>query len=81
MTGAGSPPPKILYPEWQHEFEAALLELEPGTLRERVRAAENTIFNRARVLLQDADANAERQAVADALARLRVLTSDIPRNG
>ena len=38
MGGPSSP--KILYPEWQHEFQAALLELDRKKLLERVTAAE-----------------------------------------
>ena len=33
--------PKILYSEWQNEYQAALLELDRKKLLERVTAAEN----------------------------------------
>jgi hypothetical protein len=42
----GSPTSKILYPEWQAEYQAALLERDPKTLFEWVTAAETAIFNR-----------------------------------
>ena len=32
--------PNIVYPEWQPEYQAALLELDTEKLRERVAAAE-----------------------------------------
>jgi len=65
--------PKILYPEWQHEFQAALLELDRKKLPERATAAETAIFNRIQALLQDPDHPAERQAIENALANRRVI--------
>ena len=44
MGGPSSP--KILYPEWQNEYQVALLELDRKKLLERVTAAETAIFNR-----------------------------------
>jgi hypothetical protein len=71
-----SPSPKILYPEWQHEYLAALVELDPKTLFERVRAAETAIFNRLQAISHNPDSHAERQAIEDALAGLRILKRD-----
>lgn len=68
--------PKILYPAWQHEYLAALVELDPKTLFERVRAAETAIFNRLQALSHNPDSHAERQAIEDALASIRVLKRD-----
>jgi hypothetical protein len=68
-----SPPSKILYPDWQAEYQAALLELDPKTLFERVTAAETAIFNRLQAMSHTADGHAEQQAIEDALASLRVL--------
>jgi hypothetical protein len=65
--------PDILYPDWQNEYAAALVELDPEKLSERVEAAETAIFNRLQVLSKSSDHQAERQAVEDALAALRVL--------
>jgi hypothetical protein len=62
MADAKTQGPEILYPDWQHEFLAALLELDGNKLLERVQAAETAIFNRL-----------QRQAIDDALASLRVL--------
>jgi hypothetical protein len=72
----GSPSPKILYPDWQHEYLAALVELDSKTLFERVIAAETAIFNRLQSISQNPDSHAERQAIEDALADLRALKRD-----
>jgi len=66
--------PKILYPEWQNDYQAALLELDRKRLLERVKAAETAIFNRIQAILPGHAA--ERQAIEDALANLRVLRRD-----
>ena len=71
-----SPTPKILYPEWQSEYLAALLELDPKTLFERVMTAETAIFNRLQAMAHNLGDSAERQAIADALASLRVIKRD-----
>jgi hypothetical protein len=76
MADPNFPSPKILYPAWQHEYQAALLELDPKTLLERVKAAETAIFNRLQAISRRADSHAERQAIEDALAGLRVLKRD-----
>lgn len=68
--------PQILYPEWQPEYLAAMLELDPKTLFERVTAAETAIFNRLQVISHSSESDAERQAIADAVARLRILKRD-----
>ena len=68
--------PKILYPEWQHEYLAALVELDAKTLFERVTAAETAIFNRLQSISHNPDSHAERQAIEEALASIRVLKRD-----
>jgi hypothetical protein len=68
-----SPSSKILYPEWQAEYHAALLELDPKRLFERVTAAETAIFDRLQAMSHNSDGHAERQAIEDALPSLRVL--------
>jgi hypothetical protein len=73
MAEPGAPSPKILYP-WQHDYQAALLELDPEKLPQRVEAAETAIFKRLQTISQGSDSNAERQAIEDALASLRVLS-------
>ncbi len=76
MADANPPSPNIFYPEWQHEFRAALLELDTEKLRERVAAAETAIFKRLQAISQGSNHTAERQAIEDALASLRVLKRD-----
>jgi hypothetical protein len=76
LAEPSSPSPKILYPEWQQEYLAALLELEPEKLPQRVEAAETAIFKRFQTISQGSDSKAERQAIEDALASLRVLKRD-----
>ncbi len=73
---SSSPSPKILYPEWQAEYLAALVELDPKTLFERITVAETAIFNRLQAVSHHSDGHAERQAMEDALLSLRVLKRD-----
>jgi len=74
MATEDSPSPEIiLYPEWQNEYAAALLETTSQKLAERVEAAETAIFNRLQTISQSSDHRAEHQAIEDALAALRVL--------
>jgi hypothetical protein len=63
----------ILYPEWQHEYYAALVETASRKLLERVTAAETAIFKRLPTISASRDNQAERQAIEDALAGLRIL--------
>jgi hypothetical protein len=63
---------KIKYPEWQPEFEAAKLEGEPETLRQRVDAAEAAIFLRSQSLV----GRAEKRAMAEAIQSLRVIQKE-----
>lgn len=57
-----SPSSQIFYPEWQAEYQAALLELDPKRLFGRVTAAESAIFNRLQAMSHTSDGDAERQA-------------------
>ena len=70
------------YPEWQPEYQAALLELDSenefrvrlaGRSPKLVVAAETAIFKRLQAIAQSSDHQPERQAIEDALATLRVL--------
>ena len=67
----GPSAPKILYPKWQNEYQVALLELDRKKLLERVTAAETAIFNRIQAI--SPEHIAERQAIEDALANLRII--------
>jgi hypothetical protein len=80
MTDSGSPSapsPKMSYPEWQADYQAALVELDPETLPKRVQAAETKIFKRLQDLAYSSNNHAERQAIEDALASLRVLKREM----
>jgi hypothetical protein len=66
------------YPDWQPEYEAALLELDHNTLEERILAARRAISNRVQVLAQDHFGSPEeRQAMADALNFLAMLEREL----
>jgi hypothetical protein len=73
---ASSPSPKMLYPEWQEAYRAALLELDPQKLPKRVEVAETAIFKRLQAISKAPNSKAERQAIEDALASLRMLKTD-----
>ena len=73
MAESSSPFRKILYPAWQHEYEAARLERDPAKLLQRAMEAETAIFNRLQALAGSIGHEAERQAIGDALEGLRVL--------
>jgi hypothetical protein len=80
MTDSGfpsAPSPKISYPEWQADYQAALVKLDPETLPQRVEAAETAIFKRLQTISQSADSKTERQAIENALASLRVLKREL----
>jgi len=76
MATEDSPSPEILYPHWQNEYRAALVELDPEKLSERVAAAETSIYKRLQQISQGSDHLAERQAIEDAVAGLRILKRD-----
>jgi hypothetical protein len=76
MAEPSSSSPQILYPEWQQEYQAALLELDPAKLPQRVEAAETAIFKRLQTMSHGSDSKAERQAIEDALANLRVIKQE-----
>ena len=66
----------IKYPHWQREFEAALREGDPITLRERVDAAEAALFLRSQALVGSAKGQAEAQAISDAMRALRAIQQE-----
>jgi hypothetical protein len=65
--------PEILYPRWQPEYQAALLEVDSKKLPGRIEAAETAISNRLKELSQSSDHHIERQVIGDALQSLRFL--------
>ena len=68
--------PEILYPAWQYEYQAALVEVDREKLHQQVQAAETAIFKRLQQLSQNADDFVERQVIEDALHSLRALKRD-----
>ena len=70
--------PEIIYPEWQREYEAALLELDPKKLKAQVMAAETAIFKRQQTISQNVVDEPERLAIQDALSSLRTLKEGCP---
>jgi hypothetical protein len=67
------PSSEILYPHWQNEYEAALLELDGETLKDRIKAAEAAIERRLQQLAQDSNHHTERRVIHDALISLHLL--------
>jgi hypothetical protein len=68
--------------DWQKLYQAALLELDPARLPERIEAAYKAIHVFMEKASHSYDDN-QRQALADALASLRVLCREVgmPANG
>jgi hypothetical protein len=63
---------------WQEAYKAAMLELDPTKLRERILFAQCAISKRMDELLQDhLGTPEERQAISDALHGLNVLEREI----
>jgi hypothetical protein len=62
---------------WRNVYRAAMLETDVEKFRERAAEAQKAIIERSRELGRDGAGNAaERQALADALQDLRVLSKD-----
>jgi hypothetical protein len=58
---------EILYPQWQNEYAAALLETDPQRLSERVEAAETGIYKQLQQLSQNSDHHTEKNVIEDSL--------------
>jgi hypothetical protein len=77
MAGSAPSPYPLFYPEWQTQYEAALMETDRHKLPKCVAAAELAILNRLHVLVGTAGCEQERQAMRDALRVLRFLKGSI----
>ncbi len=66
----------IKYPHWQREFDAAIVEGDPQTLRQRVDAAETAIFLRSQALVGNAQGHEEQQAISEAIRTLRAIQKE-----
>jgi len=73
MTAQDSQATPDIYPHWQNEYEAALVELDNNVLQERIDAAEAAIDRRLQQLSQDSNHHTERHIINDALASLASL--------
>jgi len=74
LTSTSSPP--LRFPNWQREYESAVLETDKSVLFKRVEVAEAAILTRRDALEHDSSSQTERSAIEDALATLRVLKRD-----
>jgi hypothetical protein len=63
----------LIYPEWQAEFQAAIIETDLHALRIRIAAAEALMRKRLHEIADTPDHNLERMAIADAFSALHVL--------
>jgi predicted aspartyl protease len=71
------PSSSLRFPDWQREYEAALMETDSDKLQKFVRAAELAILGRLQALVGKADHGEERIAMTDALHALRYLKGSI----
>ena len=62
-----------LFPDWQPQYMAAVLETDPQKLQGRVFSLEEAIVKRMQSLADAPGAEAERHAIEHALRALRVL--------
>jgi hypothetical protein len=76
MAAGNSTRRVISYPEWQPQYEAALLEPNAAELPRRVQAAEAAILQRLQVVSDSADDASEREAMQNALGALQVLSRE-----
>jgi hypothetical protein len=60
-------------PQWKKPYEAAILELDPNKLQQRISEAHQAILDRAEELLTRRPSEREQQALNDALRNLRIL--------
>ena len=65
--------PKLRFPDWQEPFEAALREDDVQKLPQLVEEAEGAIFLRSQSLVSTSGSHAERDAIADAMRKLRAI--------
>jgi hypothetical protein len=70
-----SPESDMIENNWWEQYRAAVLEIDPNKLRDRVKAAEDAI--QARVSLNGQVTSEERIAIRDAMAALLVLRREL----
>ena len=67
------PSSDYLYPDWQPQVQAALVELDTLKLRDRIEDAEKAVSRRLQAIGLNPKHQAERLAISDAVATLRFL--------
>jgi hypothetical protein len=77
MTNSDPTSFPLYYPEWQTQYEAALMETDRGKLPKLIAAAELVILNRLHLLVGKAGQEQERIAISDALHALRYVKGTI----
>ncbi len=73
MAENESSPRNLRFPDWQGEYQEALLEPDPALVPGRVAAAEAAIMKRFRKINKLPEHSEERLAMSDALKNLRIL--------
>jgi hypothetical protein len=77
MASPAASPSPLFYPDWQPQYEAALLQSDDGKLPKCVAAAQTAILSRLQALVGKADHQEERLAMTDALHALRYLKGTV----
>jgi hypothetical protein len=77
MASLAASPTPLFYPDWQPQYEAALMETDQQKLAKFVAAAEIAILSRLQVVVRKAGHEQERIAISDALHALRYLKGTI----
>jgi hypothetical protein len=72
-SSASSGAQPLRFPQWQGLYHAAVLEIDPHKLLERVQAAESALLKRLEALPEISENVDERLAIFDAMATLRFL--------
>jgi len=80
LGAGGSSAAALRYPQWQGPFHAALVELNSDKLKELVAIAETAVNYRLQSISDMEHERAERLALEDALAGLRVLKREGGKN-
>jgi hypothetical protein len=63
----------LIFPEWQAEYQDAIIETDPRAIRIRMAAAEALMRKRLREIAYDYGHDLERIAIADAIVALHLL--------
>ena len=76
MSEPVTSPAPARFPSWQSEVQAAINEADQQRLLNRVHAAEVAIFTRLQEIGKAGPHDAERESLADAVEKLRLLKRD-----